>query len=110
MINKTSFNGAILQMLSHGLMTAMFFALIGMIYGRTGTRDIKKLGGLMKVIPFLAVMYVIAGLASVLISNSFNGGISLPARSRTVPNISNVNVSTLLRLASGMQSLFQFDV
>ncbi len=49
MINKTSFNGAILQMLSHGLMTAMFFALIGMIYGRTGTRDIKKLGGLMKV-------------------------------------------------------------
>ena len=64
MINKTSFNGAILQMLSHGLMTAMFFALIGMIYERTGTRDIKKLGGLMKVIPFLAVMYVIAGLAS----------------------------------------------
>jgi len=64
MINKTSFNGAILQMLSHGLMTAMFFALIGMIYGRAGTRDIKKLGGLMKVMPFLAVMYVIAGLAS----------------------------------------------
>lgn len=64
MINKTSFNGAILQMLSHGLMTAMFFALIGMIYGRTSTRDIRKLGGLMKVMPFLAVMYVIAGLAS----------------------------------------------
>ena len=64
MINKTSFNGAILQMLSHGLMTAMFFALIGMIYDRVGTRDIKKLGGLMKVMPFLAVMYVIAGLAS----------------------------------------------
>jgi NADH-quinone oxidoreductase subunit M len=64
MINKTSFNGAILQMLSHGLMTAMFFALIGMIYGRAGTRDIKKLGGLMKVMPFLAVMYVIAGMAS----------------------------------------------
>jgi NADH-quinone oxidoreductase subunit M len=64
MVNKTSFNGAILQMLSHGLMTAMFFALIGMIYGRTGTRDIKKLGGLMKVMPFLAVMYVIAGMAS----------------------------------------------
>jgi len=42
----------------------MFFALIGMIYGRAGTRDIKKLGGLMKVMPFLAVMYVIAGMAS----------------------------------------------
>ncbi len=64
MINKTSFNGAVLQMLSHGLMTAMFFALIGMIYDRVGTRDIKQLGGLMKVIPFLAVMYLIVGLAS----------------------------------------------
>lgn len=64
MINKTSFNGAILQMLSHGLMTAMFFALIGMIYNRVETRDIKQLGGLMRVMPFLAVMYLIAGLAS----------------------------------------------
>ena len=64
MMNKTSFNGAILQMISHGLMTAMFFALIGMIYERVGTRDIKQLGGLMKVMPFLAVLYVIAGLAS----------------------------------------------
>ena len=53
-----------LQMLSHGLMTALFFALIGMIYGRTHTRDIRQLGGLMKVMPFLAVGYVIAGLAN----------------------------------------------
>ena len=33
-------------MLSHGLMTALFFALIGMIYGRTHTRDIRQLSGL----------------------------------------------------------------
>jgi NADH-quinone oxidoreductase subunit M len=64
MMNQTAFDGAILQMLSHGLMTALFFALIGMIYERTGTRDIKKMGGLMKVMPFLAVAYVIAGFAS----------------------------------------------
>ena len=50
--------------LSHGLMTALFFALIGMIYGRTHTRDIRKLGGLMKIMPFLSVGYVIAGLAN----------------------------------------------
>ena len=43
MMNQTAFDGAILQMLSHGLMTALFFALIGMIYERTGTRDIKKI-------------------------------------------------------------------
>ena len=64
MMNQTAFDGAILQMLSHGLMTALFFALTGMIYERTGTRDIKKMGGLMKVMPFLAVAYVIAGFAS----------------------------------------------
>jgi NADH-quinone oxidoreductase subunit M len=64
MMNKTAMNGAILQMISHGLMTALFFALIGMIYGRTHTRMINEMGGLMKVIPFLSVCYVIAGLAS----------------------------------------------
>lgn len=64
MMNKTAMNGAILQMISHGLMTALFFALIGMLYGRTHTRMINQMGGLMKVIPFLSVAYVIAGLAS----------------------------------------------
>ena len=64
MLNKTAWNGAILQSLSHGFMTALFFALIGMIYGRTHTRDVTKMSGLLKVIPFISVMYVIAGLAS----------------------------------------------
>jgi NADH-quinone oxidoreductase subunit M len=64
MMNQTAMNGAIIQMISHGLMTALFFALIGMIYGRTHTRLINEMGGLMKVIPFLSVCYVIAGLAS----------------------------------------------
>ena len=64
MMNRTSCTGAILQMLSHGLMTALFFALIGMIYGRTHTRDVRNLSGLMKIMPFLAVGYVIAGLAN----------------------------------------------
>lgn len=64
MINTTAMTGAIMQMLSHGLMTALFFALIGMIYGRTHTRDIRLMGGLMKIMPFLGVAYVIAGMAS----------------------------------------------
>jgi NADH-quinone oxidoreductase subunit M len=64
MLNQTAQTGAVLQMLSHGLMTALFFALIGLIYGRTHTRDIREMSGLMKVIPFASVCYVIAGLAS----------------------------------------------
>ncbi|MCX6277889.1 MAG: NADH-quinone oxidoreductase subunit M [Bacteroidetes bacterium] len=64
MFNQTAMNGAIMQMISHGIMTALFFALIGMIYGRTHTRYINEMGGLMKVMPFLSVAYVIGGLAS----------------------------------------------
>ena len=64
MLNETSCTGAVLQMLSHGLMTALFFALIGMIYGRTHTRDIRELNGLMRIMPFLSVGYIVAGLAN----------------------------------------------
>lgn len=64
MLNKTAWNGAVLQSLSHGLITALTFALIGMIYGRTHTRDITKLGGLLKIMPFISTIYVLAGLAS----------------------------------------------
>ena len=64
MYNTTAMTGAIMQMLSHGLMTALFFALIGMIYGQTHTRDIREMNGLMRVIPYLGVCYVIAGMAS----------------------------------------------
>ena len=62
-LNKIAWNGAIIQSLSHGLLTALFFALIGMIYGRTHTRDVNKLGGMMKILPFIGAIYVITGLA-----------------------------------------------
>ncbi|MDE6311476.1 MAG: NADH-quinone oxidoreductase subunit M [Muribaculaceae bacterium] len=64
MLNETAMTGAIMQMLSHGLMTALFFALIGMIYGRTHTREITQMGGMMQIMPYLSVCYVIAGMAS----------------------------------------------
>lgn len=64
MLTKTAIIGAVMQMVSHGLMTALFFGAIGMIYERTHTRQVEQLGGLLKVIPFLGVIYVIAGLCS----------------------------------------------
>jgi NADH-quinone oxidoreductase subunit M len=64
MLTKTAINGAVIQMVSHGLMTALFFATIGMIYSRTHTRDVAKLGGLLKVTPFISTVFVIAGFAS----------------------------------------------
>lgn len=64
MMTQTSVNGAVMQMVSHGLMTALFFAAIGMIYDRTHTRMVAQLGGLLKVIPFISTVFVIAGLCS----------------------------------------------
>lgn len=65
MLTQISLTGAVLQMLSHGLITALFFALIGMIYGRTHTRLITDMGGLMKIMPFLGVSFVIAGFSNI---------------------------------------------
>src|SRR5258706_769433 len=64
MLTKTAITGAVMQMVSHGLMTALFFAGIGMSYDRTHTRQMNQLGGLMKVMPFISTVFVIAGLCS----------------------------------------------
>lgn len=60
-ITPIGFRGACLQMISHGFLTGLFFATIGMIYERTHTRDITQMGGIMQKIPFLGVSFVIAG-------------------------------------------------
>jgi NADH-quinone oxidoreductase subunit M len=64
MFTKTAMTGAVLQMISHGVMTALFFAVIGMIYERSHTRIASEMGGLFKVMPFLGAVFIIAGLTS----------------------------------------------
>ncbi len=64
MLTKTAITGAVMQMISHGLMTALFFAAIGMIYHRTHTRLVGRLGGLLKIMPFISTVFVLAGLCS----------------------------------------------
>ncbi len=63
-LTPTGLMGAGLQMFSHGIMTALFFAVVGMVYDRTHTRDIAKLGGLFRKMPWAAVGFIIAGLVS----------------------------------------------
>ncbi len=64
MLNQTAITGAVMQMVSHGLMTALFFAVIGMIYQRTHTRMVRQMGGLLKAMPFIMTVFFIAGLTS----------------------------------------------
>jgi NADH-quinone oxidoreductase subunit M len=62
-MNVIGIRGAVLQMFSHGLVTALFFACIGMIYNRTHTRMVGEMGGLMKTMPFIGVAFILAGFA-----------------------------------------------
>ena len=64
MLTKTSMTGAVMQMVSHGLMTALFFAVIGMIYERTHTRQVSEMGGLLKTMPFISTVLFLVGLCS----------------------------------------------
>ena len=63
-LGQKGMDGAVYQMFSHGIMTALFFALVGVIYDRTHTRDISVLQGLSKRMGITASFFAIAGLTS----------------------------------------------
>jgi len=63
-LNQNGLTGAGVQMFSHGVMTALFFAVTGMIYDRAHTRMIPELGGMVKAMPFATIGFIIGGLVS----------------------------------------------
>jgi NADH-quinone oxidoreductase subunit M len=63
-LNGDGLTGAGIQMFSHGIMTALFFAVVGMVYDRAHTREIPRLGGMMKYMPLVGVAFIIGGLVS----------------------------------------------
>ncbi len=63
-LNRDGLLGSGLQMFSHGVMTALFFAVVGMIYDRAHTRQIPELGGISKIMPFATIGFIIGGLVS----------------------------------------------
>lgn len=63
-LNVLSLDGAVTQMFAHGIMTALFFALVGNIYHKAHTRLIADFGGLSHQMPRVAAGFLIAGLAS----------------------------------------------
>jgi NADH-quinone oxidoreductase subunit M len=63
-LTKEGLTGAGVQMFSHGVMTALFFAVVGMVYDRAHTREIPELGGFSKKMPWVAVAFTIGGLVS----------------------------------------------
>jgi NADH-quinone oxidoreductase subunit M len=63
-LNLQGLTGAGIQMFSHGVMTALFFAVVGIVYDRAHTREIPKLGGFARVMPLVAVAFIIGSLVS----------------------------------------------
>ncbi len=63
-LHPLGLSGAVLQMFSHGIMTALFFAVVGIVYDRTHTRDIMVLDGLAKRMGVTAAFFTVAGLTS----------------------------------------------
>jgi NADH-quinone oxidoreductase subunit M len=63
-LNKDGLTGSGIQMFSHGVMTALFFAVVGMVYDRAHTREIGELGGFSRKMPWVAVAFIIGGLVS----------------------------------------------
>lgn len=63
--NSLGLNGAILQMFTHGTITALLFIFVGIVYDRTHTRDLAALGGLSSKMPLAAGLFVLSALASV---------------------------------------------
>ncbi|MNZ83439.1 NAD(P)H-quinone oxidoreductase chain 4 1 [compost metagenome] len=62
--NEIGLQGAIFQLVSHGLISALLFLIVGSLYERTGTTELSQLGGLARSMPFMSGMLLTAGLAS----------------------------------------------
>jgi len=63
-INPQGVNGAVLQMVNHGITTPALFLAAGFVAARTGTGNLQKLGGLQSRWPRMAALFLILGLAS----------------------------------------------
>ncbi|MEQ8200062.1 MAG: NADH-quinone oxidoreductase subunit M [Syntrophomonadaceae bacterium] len=71
-VNLISLNGAVMMMFAHGVMAALFFAMIGNLYQQSHTRNVFDFGGLAHQMPRLAVGFMLAGLASLGLPGTAN--------------------------------------
>ena len=63
-LTVTGLNGSVFQMFAHGIMTGLFFALVGLVYEKAHSREIFKMGGFGTMMPGIATAFTIGGLSS----------------------------------------------
>ena len=78
-LNPEGIQGSILQQVNHGISTGMLFLIVGIVYERRHTREIKEYGGLLRVMPVFTIVFLIAALSSMGMPplNGFIGEITI---------------------------------
>ena len=97
-LSEVSLTGAALQMFSHGIITGLLFAMAGLVMHNTHERNLAKLGGLARQMPIVAVVFSIAGLASLGLptTSGFAAEFLVYVGSYSSPVFDGIRVCTLL--------------
>ena len=97
-LGTMSITGATLQMVSHGLITGLLFAMVGMAYGKTHNRNIPDLGGLARRMPIICVVFSFAGFAAVGLpgTSGFAAEFTIFVGSYMTDFVENIRLLTIL--------------
>lgn len=104
-MNEFGLNGALYQMLNHGVSTGALFILIGMIYERTHSREISKYGGLASAMPLFTIAFIIITMSSIAVplTNGFIGEfLILLGAYKYQPGVAAISVSGVVLGAAYM--------
>ncbi len=87
-LNVNGLNGGILQMINHGISTGALFLIVGLVYERRHTRLIAEYGGLSKVMPVFAALFMIMTMSSIGLPalNGFIGEFTILAGAFQIPS------------------------
>jgi NADH-quinone oxidoreductase subunit M len=87
-LNWRGVSGSVLQMINHGLSTGALFLIVGLIYERRHTRDLAEFGGLSKVMPIFATLFLIVTMSSIGLPalNGFIGEFTILAGAFDIPS------------------------
>jgi NADH-quinone oxidoreductase subunit M len=113
-LNSQGMQGAILQMINHGLSTGALFLLVGMIYEQTHTRELNVYGGLWKITPVFGTIMLIAALSSMGLPglNGFVGEFTIllgAFGSQAIGNAWYAAISALGVIMAAVYILFMFQ-
>ena len=97
-LGQVSLVGATLQMFSHGIITGLLFAMVGLVMHNAGERALRKLGGLVRQMPIIAVVFSIAGLGALGLptTSGFAAEFLVFVGSFTSTVVSGIQVYTIL--------------